>query len=269
MEIRAGLEFRRRWSPFESQRRWRHFLYRIALGTLVIMRRRASPFPSHPLPPTLSLSLRSRLLSVQEYTPMPMTNAFPYPVASILDANGPFHAGPRRYLMYLAPRMHAGKTLWLAALSPLHFDSLFPLSSVENAQMQTPGVYDGGDVRVRGWLCSRVRGRKFDRSTDERIPKIGNFLTLYRHGSAIGSTTTRSAIFVCARFSFQSARSPLWHNFWIFFDITSCKGTIELSTISTVATSWKESCILGFILKREIFDTVFERRFYTIKILFR
>lgn len=76
------------------------------------------------VPPFLSLSLRSRLLSVQKYTPMPMTNAFPYPVASILDANGPFHGGTtRRYLMVFTPPMHTGEnTLWLAASLP------FPLS---------------------------------------------------------------------------------------------------------------------------------------------
>lgn len=70
-----------------------HFLYRIAA-----LPRYHAETSLLPLSPSLSLSFRA---SASSWNITAMTNAFPYPVASILDANGPFHAGPCRYLMYL------------------------------------------------------------------------------------------------------------------------------------------------------------------------
>lgn len=68
---------------------------------------RGSPSLSCGDEPRLSLSLSlSFRASASSWNITAMTNAFLYPVTSILDANGPFHAGPCRYLMYL-PWIHA------------------------------------------------------------------------------------------------------------------------------------------------------------------
>lgn len=73
-----------------------------------------------PLYPSLSSSLSlSFRASASSWNITAMTNAFLYPVTSILDANGPFHAGPCRYLMYL-PWIHAkhGGKLYTIPPSP-------------------------------------------------------------------------------------------------------------------------------------------------------
>lgn len=112
---------------------------------LVIMRRRAaiaSPLDLFPCCHAYSV-LTHECLGDDEYLPVPS--------ASILDANGPFHAEPRQYLMYLPwrSRIHAGKCFGAVWPFPIDHRRLLCAAVLGNQGIEN-WEFDGNLRRTAG-----------------------------------------------------------------------------------------------------------------------